>query len=110
MRTETLARAHLAARNCGFAESVARQAVEQQPDQVPPLAALVEILHAWARTRRRSRPIAGSSHWQSGPTATCLSSAGSGRSSPAGSKRRTGRAAAAATSTSDEGSPSTGSI
>jgi peroxiredoxin len=46
MRTESLARAHLAARNYGFAESVARQAVEQNPDQVPPLSALVEILHA----------------------------------------------------------------
>ena len=46
MRSEALARAHLAARNYGFAESMARQAVEQNPDQVPPLAALVEILHA----------------------------------------------------------------
>jgi peroxiredoxin len=46
MRPEALARAHLAARNYGFAESVARKAVEQNPDQLPPLAALVEILKA----------------------------------------------------------------
>jgi peroxiredoxin len=44
MRTEALARAHLAARNYGFAESVAKKAVEQNPDQVPPMAAYVEIL------------------------------------------------------------------
>jgi alkyl hydroperoxide reductase subunit AhpC len=46
MRTEALARAHLAARNYGFAESVAKKAVDQNPDQVPPLAAYVEILQA----------------------------------------------------------------
>jgi peroxiredoxin len=46
MRLEALARAHLTARNYGFAESTARKAVEQNPDQVPPLAALVEILQA----------------------------------------------------------------
>ena len=46
MRPEALARAHLAARNYGFAESTARQAVEKNPNQVPPLAAQVEILHA----------------------------------------------------------------
>ena len=46
MRTEALARAHLTARNFGFAESTAKSAVEKQPNQVPPLAALVEILHA----------------------------------------------------------------
>jgi peroxiredoxin len=46
MRPEALARAHLAARNYGFAESTARQAVEQSPNQVPALAAQVEILHA----------------------------------------------------------------
>jgi peroxiredoxin/tetratricopeptide (TPR) repeat protein len=45
MRQEALARAHLAAHNFGFAESTARKAVEQNPEQVPPLAALVEILH-----------------------------------------------------------------
>jgi peroxiredoxin/tetratricopeptide (TPR) repeat protein len=64
MRTEALARAHLAARNYGFAESVARRAVEQNPDQVPPLAALVEILHACGNdkdavdTYRRLEPLA----------------------------------------------------
>ena len=46
MRPVALARAHLAARNFGFAESTARQAVFKSPNQVPPLAALVEILHA----------------------------------------------------------------
>ncbi|MDR3620744.1 MAG: redoxin domain-containing protein [Paludisphaera borealis] len=46
MRGESLARAHLSARNYGFAETVARKAVDQNPDQLPPLAALVEVLHA----------------------------------------------------------------
>jgi peroxiredoxin len=46
MRPEALARAHLAARNYGFAESTARQAVARNPNQVPPLAALVEVLRA----------------------------------------------------------------
>jgi peroxiredoxin len=46
MRPEALARAHLAARNFGFAEGTARAAVDKQPNQVPPLAALVEVLHA----------------------------------------------------------------
>ncbi len=46
MRKEALARAHIKARNYGLAESVARAAVSQGENQVPPLAALVEILHA----------------------------------------------------------------
>jgi peroxiredoxin len=46
MRPEALARAHLTARNYGFAESTARQAVAKNPSQVPPLAAFVEVLHA----------------------------------------------------------------
>jgi peroxiredoxin len=46
MRAEALARAHLAARNFGFAESIARKAVDDNPNQVPPLTALVEILAA----------------------------------------------------------------
>jgi peroxiredoxin len=46
MRPEALARAHLAARNYGLAEGTARSAVTKQPEQLPPLAALVEILHA----------------------------------------------------------------
>jgi len=64
MRTEALARAHLAARNYGFAESVARRAVVQSPDQVPPLAELVEILHACGKDKdaveayRRLEPLA----------------------------------------------------
>jgi peroxiredoxin len=51
MRPESLARAHLAARNYGFAESTARKAVDQNPNQVPALAALVEILHAVGKAR-----------------------------------------------------------
>jgi peroxiredoxin len=64
MRPESMARAHLAARNYGLAESVARKAVEQNPDQVPPLAALVEILHAVGKDTdaiaayRRFEPLA----------------------------------------------------
>jgi peroxiredoxin len=46
MCPEALARAHLAARNFGLAESTAREAVAKQPNQVPPLAELVEVLHA----------------------------------------------------------------
>ncbi len=46
MRGESLARAHLAARNFGFAEAAARKAVDQNSGQLPQLAALVEVLHA----------------------------------------------------------------
>jgi len=46
MRPEALARAHLAARNYGFAESTAQQAALKNPKQVPALAAQVEILVA----------------------------------------------------------------
>lgn len=46
MRPEALARAHLSARNFGLAESVVEEAVAKNPDQFPPLAAAVEILHA----------------------------------------------------------------
>jgi peroxiredoxin/Tfp pilus assembly protein PilF len=64
MRTESLARAHLAARNFGFAETTARKAVDQNPEQVPPLAALVEILHACGKDKdaqdayRKLEPLA----------------------------------------------------
>jgi peroxiredoxin len=51
MRPEGLARAHLAARNYGFAETNARQAVEKNPNQVPALAAQVEILHACGKEK-----------------------------------------------------------
>ena len=44
MRPEALARAHLAARNFGLAESWAKSAVSRQPNQVAPLAAKVEVL------------------------------------------------------------------
>jgi peroxiredoxin len=46
MRPEALARAHLAARNFGFAENAAKKLAESKPDTVPPLAALVEVLNA----------------------------------------------------------------
>jgi peroxiredoxin len=51
MRPEALARAHLSARNFGLAESVAREAVAKNADQLPPLAAQVEILHAVGKTK-----------------------------------------------------------
>ncbi len=51
MRGEALARAHLKARNFGFAESLAKKAVDQNPEQVPPLAAYVEILQAVGKTK-----------------------------------------------------------
>jgi peroxiredoxin len=51
MRPEGLARAHLSARNYGFAETTARKAVDQNPNQVVPLAALVEILHAVGKAK-----------------------------------------------------------
>jgi peroxiredoxin len=64
MRPEALARAHLAARNYGFAESAAKTAVERQSDTVPALAAQVEILHAVGKTNaaqeayRKLEPLA----------------------------------------------------
>ncbi len=51
MRPEALARAHLIARNFGFAETTARAAVEKLPGQVVPLAALVEVLHACGKDK-----------------------------------------------------------
>ncbi len=46
MRPEALARAHLKARNYGFAESTIRDAVKKNPNQVSVLAAQVEVLQA----------------------------------------------------------------
>ena len=51
MRPEALARAHLKARNFGFAEVKAREAVAKNPNQVAPLAAQVEILHACGKDK-----------------------------------------------------------
>jgi peroxiredoxin len=51
MRPEALARAHLKARNFGFAETKARDAVAKTPNQVAPLAAQVEILHACGKDK-----------------------------------------------------------
>ena len=69
MRPEALARAHLSARNLGFAEGTARSAAEKQPRQVPPLAALVEILHAVGKDDearkafRTLEPLARQADW-----------------------------------------------
>ncbi len=46
MSQDALARAHLKARNFGFAEAPARLGVERLPNQFVPLATLVEVLHA----------------------------------------------------------------
>ncbi len=51
MRPEALARAHLQARNFGFAEGLAKTAVTKQPEQVSPLLAQVEILQACGKTQ-----------------------------------------------------------
>ena len=61
MRREALARAHLAARNFGLAESVAKEAVAKAENQVAPLAACVEVLHAVGKddeARDRYRQLA----------------------------------------------------
>jgi peroxiredoxin len=50
MRPESLARAHLAARNFGLAEAEAKRAVEKAPNQFPAMACLVEVLAACDRT------------------------------------------------------------
>jgi peroxiredoxin len=66
MRPEALARAHLVARNYGFAESTARQAVAKNPNQVPALAAQVEILHAAGKdadARAAFRSLASLARW-----------------------------------------------
>ena len=64
MRPESLARTHLAARNYGLAESVAKRGVDANPGQVPPLAAFVEVLHAVGKEKeaaeayRKLEPLA----------------------------------------------------
>ena len=66
MKPESLALAHLTARNFGFAESAARSAVEKAPGQVVPLAVLVEALQANNKgdearvTYRKLEPLARS--------------------------------------------------
>jgi peroxiredoxin len=52
MRPEALARAHLQAHNYGFAKSTAKRAVDRNENQVPPLAAYVEILQAVGETKQ----------------------------------------------------------
>ena len=51
MRPEALARYHLLAKNFGLAETAARQAVEKQPEQFPPLATYVEVLSLVGKTK-----------------------------------------------------------
>jgi peroxiredoxin len=58
MPAESLARAHLAARNYGLAESIAREAVNRDANQVPPLAAYVEVLHAAGKDDEAQRQYA----------------------------------------------------
>jgi peroxiredoxin len=64
MRPEALSRAHLAAKNFGLAESAAKKAVEQGPQQFLPLANLVDVLHAAGKDKdaeeayRRLEPLA----------------------------------------------------
>ena len=64
MRPEALARAHLLARNYGYAESAAKSAADKHPNEVPPLAALVEVLIACGKTKdaqaayRKLEPLA----------------------------------------------------
>lgn len=66
MRKESLARAHIRARNFGLAESVAKAAVREAENQVPPLAALVEVLHAAGNdkdARENYRKLTPLAHW-----------------------------------------------
>jgi peroxiredoxin len=51
MRGEALARAHLKARNFGFAESTAKKNADSHPNEVPPLATYVEILEACGKDK-----------------------------------------------------------
>ncbi|HEV3166993.1 MAG TPA: peroxiredoxin family protein [Isosphaeraceae bacterium] len=66
MRQEALSRAHLKARNFGFAETNARKAVESHPNEVPPLANQVEILQLVGKPKeaqeayRKLEPLARS--------------------------------------------------
>ena len=93
MRPEALARAHLAARNYGFAESAAKDAVDKQPEPGP---AARRAGRDPERRRQdqgaRRRRTASSSPWPGRPTSTSRSSAGSPRSSPPGRPRSRGRA------------------
>ena len=63
-RSESLARYHLQARNYGFAEAKAKESVNSQPNQVAPLAALVEVLNACGKVKeaqeayRKLEPLA----------------------------------------------------
>ncbi len=66
MRPEALARAHLKARNYGFAESTIRDAVKKNPNQVSVLAAQVEVLQAAGKdqeARDACRQLTGAAKW-----------------------------------------------
>ncbi len=58
MRGESLARAHLKARNFGFAESSAKSAMEGSPKQMPPIATYVEILAACGKIKESQEAYA----------------------------------------------------
>lgn len=64
MRGECLARAHIQARNLGLAPGIAKKAADDNPEQVVPLAACVEILQICGKTKeaqdyyRRLEPLA----------------------------------------------------
>ena len=55
MRPEALARAHLSARNFGMAASTVKAAVGKAANQIPPLAAQVEVLEAAGRSDEAKR-------------------------------------------------------
>lgn len=64
MRGEALARAHIQARNFGYAPAAAKKAADDGPNQVVPLAAYVEILHLCGKVKdaqdayRKLEPLA----------------------------------------------------
>ena len=77
MRPEVLARAHLKARNFGFAEVKAREAVARAPNQVVPLAAQVEILHACGKDKEaRGVSVTGTARAFGGQGPSRVSAAG----------------------------------
>ncbi len=91
MRPEALARAHLKARNFGFAEVKAKDAVARTPNQVAPWPRRSRSWSRAARTRKRARLTACSGRWLARPTRTFRFSSGWQKSLNAGRLRRPGR-------------------
>ncbi len=58
MRPEALARAYLSRKNFGLAESTAKDAVAKNPNQAPPLVALVEALSASGKAKEAQEAYA----------------------------------------------------